>query len=81
MSNVRIDLAARNAATTARLKGLQQPVDEYHFFEFQKFHITDTRAVRNDTDTVSLALKVGDAPARVLIKHLGDVNNGTTWSS
>jgi hypothetical protein len=53
-----------------------QPVHDYHF-EFQKFHITNTRAAHNDTDTVSLALKDdGAQPARVLIKHLGEVNNG-----
>jgi hypothetical protein len=62
MENVRLDPAARDAGTIARLKGLQQPVHQYHF-EFQKFHITNTRAVHNDTDTVSLALKDGDQPA------------------
>jgi len=45
-------------------------------YQFQKFHITNTLAVHNDTDTVSLALKDGAQPARVLIKHLGDVSNG-----
>ena len=75
VEHVRIDPARRDALTVARLKALQRPVHEYHF-EFQKFHITNTRAVHNDTDTVSLALRHGDEPARVLIKHMGDVNNG-----
>jgi len=74
--NVRIDPAARDAVTAARLTGIgKEPAHQYHF-EFQKFQITNTRAVHNDTDTVSLALKDGDQPPRVLIKHLGDVNNG-----
>lgn len=73
MEDVRFDPAQRDVV--ARLKAPPQPIHQYHF-EFQKFHITNTRAFHNDTDTVSVALKDGGRPARVLIKHLGDVNNG-----
>jgi hypothetical protein len=53
-------------------------VDAGHVFHFelQQLHISNTRAVHNDTDTASLALKIGQQPSRVQIKHLGDVNNG-----
>jgi hypothetical protein len=75
MENVRLDPARR---TPAQSRDWDRPATgPRHHFEFQKFHITNTRAAHNDTDTVSLALKDdGAQPARVLIKHLGEVNNG-----
>ncbi len=45
-------------------------------FTLDKFHIDDTRAAHNDTDTVSFGVKVGNTTSDPLIKHMGDVNNG-----
>jgi len=47
-----------------------------YVFRLDKFHIDKTRAVHNDTDVVSFALKVGDQMSGPLIKHMGDVNDG-----
>ena len=47
-----------------------------YVFRLDKFHIDTTRAIHEDTDVVSFALKVGDQMFGPLIKHMGDVNNG-----
>jgi hypothetical protein len=74
MQPVRIDPAARDALTAARFEQLtHRPA--YHF-EFQQFHISNTRAVDDDHDSVSFVLRIADQPARVLNKHMGDVDNG-----
>jgi len=75
MEPVRIDQGQRDAIAATRLEGLREAPHEYHF-EFQQFHISETRAAHDDTDTVSLVLRVDGQPSRALIKHLGDVNNG-----
>jgi hypothetical protein len=45
-------------------------------FTLDTFHIDDTRARHNDTDTVSFGVKVGNNISQPQIKHMGDVNNG-----
>jgi hypothetical protein len=46
-------------------------------FTLDSFRITDTRSRHNDTDFVSMSVKVGDnAPVTVPTKSMGDVNNG-----
>jgi hypothetical protein len=45
-------------------------------FTLDKFHIRHTRAVHNDTDTVSFGVKVGNNTLPPQIKHMGDVNDG-----
>jgi hypothetical protein len=46
-------------------------------FTLDSFRITDTRSRHNDTDFVSMSVKVGDAPPiTVPAKSMGDVNNG-----
>lgn len=47
----------------------------YTFF-LDSFHIFNTRAVNDDTDTVAFSLKVGDEPVQVRTKAMGDVDNG-----
>jgi hypothetical protein len=65
-------------ATTPGIDALRHAVARRPVFhlELQKFLIRDTRSIHDDTDVVSFALKVGDDPAVVRIKHMGDVNNG-----
>jgi hypothetical protein len=47
-------------------------------FTLKSFKITDTRALHNDTDFVSIAVTVGKNPPIVVpTKSMGDVNNGT----
>jgi hypothetical protein len=47
-------------------------------FTLKSFKITDTRALHNDTDFVSVAVTVGKNPPIVVpTKSMGDVNNGT----
>ncbi len=58
-----------------RQKGLEDKIMKY-IFCLEKFHIDNTRALHEDTDHVSFALKVGDQPLQPLTKHVGDVNNG-----
>jgi hypothetical protein len=41
------------------------------------FRITETRALHNDTDFVTVSIKVGDADAITKTQAMGDVNNGT----
>lgn len=45
-------------------------------FTLDKFHISHTRALHNDTDTVSIGVKVGNGAVQTQIKHMGDVNDG-----
>ena len=48
-----------------------------YVFILSQFHIDNTRAVDEDTDTVSFGVKIGNAiKARSQIKHMGDVDNG-----
>jgi hypothetical protein len=63
------------ATNTATRAANDQDVIPY-VFRLDKFHIDTTRAVHEDTDVVSFALKVGDQMFGPLIKHMGDVNNG-----
>ena len=74
MEHLRFD-PQRSSVNPALLEALKTPVHEYHF-EFQKFRISETRAAINDTDTVSFAMKDGSKPTQVVIKHMGDVDNG-----
>jgi hypothetical protein len=47
-------------------------------FTLNSFRITDTRALHNDTDFVSISVAVGNnPPITVPVKAMGDVNNGT----
>jgi hypothetical protein len=48
-----------------------------YIFRLDNFRITKTRATFNDTDHVSFSLKVGDREFGPLIKHMGDVNDGS----
>src|SRR5262249_6235056 len=41
------------------------------------FRITKTRATFDDTDHVSFSLKIGDREFGPLIKHMGNVNDGS----
>src|SRR3954469_23999550 len=46
-------------------------------FTLNSFQITDTRALHNDTDLVSISVAVGNkAPITLPAKSMGDVNNG-----
>lgn len=45
-------------------------------FQLEKFHIDNTRALHNDTDTVTFGLKIGNQQLSPLFKGMGDVNNG-----
>jgi hypothetical protein len=46
-------------------------------FRLDGFHIDNTRAVDEDTDHVSFAVKVGDQMVgEPIIRHVGDVDNG-----
>jgi hypothetical protein len=46
-------------------------------FTLNSFQITDTRALHNDTDLVSISVAVGGKPPITLpVKSMGDVNNG-----
>jgi hypothetical protein len=47
-----------------------------YIFRLEKFHIDNTRALHNDTDTVTFSLKVGDQQLLTKSKGMGDVNNG-----
>jgi hypothetical protein len=53
----------------------QQRTDTY-IFRLDKFHIDNTRARHEDTDTVSFDLEVGGRRFESQIKQMGDVNNG-----
>lgn len=63
---------ATNTAT--RAANAQEAIN--YVFRLDRLHIDNTRAVHNDTDVASFALKVGDQMFAPLINHLGDVNNG-----
>jgi hypothetical protein len=41
------------------------------------FKITETRSLHNDTDYVSLSVRVGTNPPTTVVKSMGDVDNGT----
>jgi hypothetical protein len=46
-------------------------------FTLESFRITDTLSVHNDTDFVSISVKIGDHPPITLpTKSMGNVNNG-----
>jgi hypothetical protein len=49
----------------------------YCVFGVDSFTITNTRARHNDTDHVTIGLKVGNKVFDPRTKHMGDVNNGT----
>jgi hypothetical protein len=46
-------------------------------FTLNSFQITETRALHNDTDYVSLSVAVGTKPPTTVVKSMGDVDNGT----
>jgi hypothetical protein len=46
-------------------------------FTLESFQILNTRALHNDTDHLTFALKVGDKAYPAKVKHMGDLNNGT----
>jgi hypothetical protein len=46
-------------------------------FTLNSFKITETRALHNDTDYVSLSVVVGTKPPTTVVKSMGDVDNGT----
>jgi len=49
----------------------------HYVISLDTFHIDNTQAWHQDTDYVSLAMKVGDQMmGDVLVMHMGDVNNG-----
>jgi len=47
-----------------------------YIFRLDKFRIDTTRAVHEDTDFVSFAVKIGDQMLEPKIKRLGNLNNG-----
>jgi len=48
-----------------------------YVFILSQFHIDNTRALHEDTDTVSFGVKIGNAMmGDPQIKHMGDVDNG-----
>jgi hypothetical protein len=49
----------------------------YYVFSLDSFTITETRSLHNDTDHVTIGLKVGGKVFDPQTKHMGDVNNGT----
>jgi hypothetical protein len=49
----------------------------FYIFRLDSFTITNTRSVHEDTDHVTVGLKVGDAVPAPQTNHMGDVNNGT----
>ena len=49
----------------------------YYVFRLDNFRITTTRSVFNDTDHVTIGLKVGDHVFDPKTRHMGDVDNGT----
>jgi hypothetical protein len=49
----------------------------YYTFRLDSFTITNTRSVDEDTDHVTVGLKVGDRVFDPQTKHMGDVDNGT----
>jgi hypothetical protein len=70
--------AAFLAVTTAgpRANAQPQPKTDTYVFRLEKFHINETRAFQNDTDTVTLALNVGARHYETQVRHMGDVNDG-----
>jgi hypothetical protein len=46
-------------------------------FSLDNFRITDTRSLHQDTDFVTISLKMGTSPAITKTKAMGQVNNGT----
>lgn len=48
-----------------------------YVFTLENFQILHTRSLHNDTDHVSIALKVGDKVYPAKVKHMGNVNDGT----
>jgi hypothetical protein len=46
-------------------------------FTVDSFQILNTRSRHKDTDHVSLSLKVGGKVYPTVVKHMGDLNNGT----
>jgi hypothetical protein len=58
--------------------GLGAATRTVYTYTLKSFKITDTRARHNDTDFVSMAVKVGaNPPITAPTKSMGDVNNGT----
>jgi hypothetical protein len=49
----------------------------FYIFRLDSFTITNTRASDEDTDHVTVGLKVGDAMPDPQTRHMGDVDNGT----
>jgi hypothetical protein len=47
-----------------------------YVFLLENFQILHTRARHNDTDHVSMALRVGDKTYTAPVRHVGDVNDG-----
>ena len=45
-------------------------------FSLDSFRITDTRALHNDTDFVTISVTVGTNDAITATRAMGDVNNG-----
>jgi hypothetical protein len=56
--------------------GATTPVGVFTF-TLNSFKITETRALHNDTDYVSLSVRVGTKPPTTVVKSMGDVDNGT----
>ena len=53
------------------------PASPLYTFTLDSFKILNTRAWHNDTDSVAISLRVVDKDYGTVIRHIGDVNNGT----
>jgi hypothetical protein len=66
------------AQTTRPLKNAPAAAAKKTYtFTVDSFQILNTRSRHNDTDHVTLALKVGTKVYPAIVKHMGDLNNGT----
>lgn len=68
---------AGHASGAGAVKKAAPPMPANYTFTLNSFQITDTRALHNDTDLVSISVAVGkNAPTTLPAKSMGDVNNG-----
>jgi hypothetical protein len=72
-------LASQNEAIGDTLRPVAGTTTSVGVFTFtlNSFKITETRALHNDTDYVSLSVVVGTKPPTTVVKSMGDVDNGT----
>ena len=64
-------------ASSSKQQPNAQANGKKYVFTLESFQILNTRALHNDTDHVSFALKVGNTVYPAKVKHMGNKNNGT----